>query len=327
MGETSRAETTADPRVSPLPRTGYCLQVTILPSTFRHLSFQADRSGLTIGAYRCRQLCRRLVHDCNVSETTGEKIRLRYAKTGTLRFLSHHDWMRSMERILRRANLPVRQTQGFHPGPRLVFALPLPLGAVALHDAMELELLSPHLDSDVLNRLQANSPDGLRFLKADVIPMKTTAMARRAVYAIAVPEQRRADVQDRIDAILTEPKCWVERMHPNPRRLNIRPFLRNLQLISGAVEFDLWVTPNGTARPDELAKLLDIHDLLDAGESVVRRDIEIHDELDGLPADFPPDGKPETEPLKHVLATVAKDTPNDATDATWGLSPNGPVVE
>ena len=51
----------------------------------------------------------------------GDKFRLRFEKAGVLRLLSHHDLMRVLERMLRRAGLPFKSTAGFHPGPRIVF--------------------------------------------------------------------------------------------------------------------------------------------------------------------------------------------------------------
>src|SRR5690242_10956811 len=68
------------------------------------------------------------------------KVRFRFRKDGALRLLSHHDLLRTFERMLRRAALPVRATRGFHPKPRLVFALSLPLGVVGCEEVAELEL-------------------------------------------------------------------------------------------------------------------------------------------------------------------------------------------
>jgi len=51
-----------------------------------------------------------------------DKFRIRFRKVGDLRLLSHHDLMRTFERMLRRAGLPFRSTEGFHPKPRMVFA-------------------------------------------------------------------------------------------------------------------------------------------------------------------------------------------------------------
>src|SRR6478752_3633404 len=68
----------------------------------------------------------------------GDKLRFRFRKVGDLRLLSHHDLMRCLERMLRRAAIPFKSTAGFHPGPRLVFALSLPLGVVARDEVLEL---------------------------------------------------------------------------------------------------------------------------------------------------------------------------------------------
>src|ERR1700749_5052019 len=69
-----------------------------------------------------------------------DKVRLRFRKDGSLRWLSHHDLLRTFERMLRRAELPFHSTQGFNPHPRLVFALSLPLGVVGRAEVAELEL-------------------------------------------------------------------------------------------------------------------------------------------------------------------------------------------
>src|ERR1700722_3525423 len=79
----------------------------------------------------------------NPGPMLGDKLRFRFSKTGTLRLLSHHDLMRCLERMLRRAALPFKSTAGFHPGPRVVFALSLPLGVAGLDEVVEIEFLQP----------------------------------------------------------------------------------------------------------------------------------------------------------------------------------------
>ncbi|MBV9124708.1 MAG: hypothetical protein JO112_15235, partial [Planctomycetes bacterium] len=71
---------------------------------------------------------------------------------------------------------------------------------------------------------------------------------------------------------------WVERTRPQPRRLNVRPYLRALRLLPGALEMDLWVSPQGTARPEEILGLLGVRDLLDAGAVLERTLLELQDE-------------------------------------------------
>ncbi len=261
---------------------------------------------------------------------TGDKLRFRFAKTGALRLLGHQDLVRSVERMLRRAAVPFRQTQGFHPGPRLVFALSLPLGADALNDVVELELTSPHAADDVLARLNRQTPEGLHFREARVVPLKSTAMVRRAVYRIAFPVEMTPSVEASAAELLAGERVWVDRLHPTPRRTNIRPYLRGLAVTPGEVLIDLWVTPCGTARGDELTRLLGLTEVVAGGSVLTRVGLEIHDELTSPPGDAPPDGRPETAPLEHVPAALARDAAHDASPppaATWGLSPNGPEVE
>src|SRR6478735_6876771 len=113
-----------------------------------------------------------------------DKVRIRFRKSGDLRLVSHLDLMRSLERLLRRATLPFRMTEGFHPTPRLVLAQSLPLGVVGHAEVMELELTQEVEPDEVLRRLRAQAPAGIEFRSAKRIPIKVTARPRRAVYRV-----------------------------------------------------------------------------------------------------------------------------------------------
>src|SRR3954465_15194683 len=121
---------------------------------------------------------------------TGDKLRFRFAKTGHLRLLSHHDLMRCLERMLRRAAVPFKSPAGFHPTPRLVFALSLPLGVVGRDEVVELELTEPRDGNELLAPLNAQSPTGLTFTSVAAVPMKATARVHRVVYELPLPADR-----------------------------------------------------------------------------------------------------------------------------------------
>src|SRR4051812_40815719 len=176
----------------------------------------------------------------------GDKFRFRFSKSGTLRLVSHHDLMRCGERMLRRAAVPFKSTAGFHPTPRLVFALSLPLGVVGANEVLELELTEPRDGNQLLEALQAQAPTGFTFLSVSPVPMKTTARVRRVVYALPLPPDRVPTAEAACAALLAEPKVWVERLRPSAKRLNIRPYLRGLSVDSSRLFTDLWVTQEGT---------------------------------------------------------------------------------
>ncbi|OWK46521.1 TIGR03936 family radical SAM-associated protein [Fimbriiglobus ruber] len=262
-----------------------------------------------------------------LAEPSGEKIRLRFRKDGTLRLLSHLDLMRCAERMLRRAEVPFKSTAGFHPTPRLVFALSLPLGVVGANEVVEIELTSPLTAEDVRGRLNRQAPPGLVFTAARTVDMKASAVPRRAVYFLPLPPDRAASLPPVVAELLARDKIWADRIRPKPRRVNVKPYIRAATVRPDGLVLDLWVTGTGGAKADEIARLLGLGDVLDAGAVVERTDLEIHDETP--PADdAPPAGPPETAPLEHAPAPAAGEEDDPAVGAaTWGMSPNGPVVE
>jgi hypothetical protein len=58
--------------------------------------------------------------------------------------------------------------------------------------------------------------------------------------------------------------------------VDLRPFLRDIRVLTDALEIDLWVTPKGTARPEEVLALLGLDDLTAEGAVVERTRLELH---------------------------------------------------
>jgi radical SAM-linked protein len=206
------------------------------------------------------------------------RLRFRFRKAGDLRLVSHHDLLRCLERMLRRAGLPFASTEGFNPKPRLTFALSLPLGVVGCDEVLDLELRQELSPNEVRERLARQAPAGLEILSAERVPRKARLGVRSLVYRVGLPAGRAAAVRERAAAVLADTACWIERTRPERRRLDVRPFLRDLRVTPDALEMHLWVTAAGTARPDELLELLGLGDLLAAGAVVERTRLELQDE-------------------------------------------------
>jgi radical SAM-linked protein len=219
--------------------------------------------------------------------TPRDKVRICFRKGGSQRLLSHHDLLRTFERMLRRATLPFHSSQGFNPRPRLVFALSLPLGVVGLAEVVELELDEPVEPAVVHERLTAQTPPGLTILHVQRIPPRAGARVRGLSYAVAFPAERAAAVQERIAEVRAAPACFVERARPPRRRLDLRPFLRDLRLTDSSgvarLEMDLWLTPAGTARPEEVLHLLGLADLVDGGAVLERTGLDLEDDSPSPP--------------------------------------------
>ena len=213
-----------------------------------------------------------------------DKVRIRFRKGDALRLLSHHDLMRAFQRMLRRAALPVQQSQGFHPQPRLIFALSLPLGVIGCEEVVEIELYQVLTLDELRERLVRQAPKGLDILSIRRIGVRDGAQVRRLTYRLAVPAERVATLAERIATVLASPECWVERTRPPVRRVDLRAFLSDLRLTelspnTFALEMELFLTPHGTARPDEVLTVLGLQDLVEAGAILERSCLELEDEF------------------------------------------------
>ncbi len=90
-----------------------------------------------------------------------QRLRIRYAKRGRLRFTSHRDFSRAFERAVFRARVPMAYSSGFNPHPRISYAGAAPTGAASEAEYVEIGLAEV-VDPDAVRReLAAAMPDGL----------------------------------------------------------------------------------------------------------------------------------------------------------------------
>jgi radical SAM-linked protein len=211
-------------------------------------------------------------------EPVRAKVRIRFRKGGDLRLVSHRDLMTCFERMLRRAGLPFRRTQGFHPKPRLVFALSLALGIVGGDEVVELELDAELAPEEIHARLARQAPPGLEIRSVRPIDPRARAWVVAVTYRVPVHPPHHPELRARMEALLDAPECWIERTRPQKRRINLRPYLRGLRLEADSLEIDLWVTPTGAARPEEILAVLGLDDVLAAGPILERSHLELFDE-------------------------------------------------
>jgi len=93
-----------------------------------------------------------------------QRLRIRYAKRGRLRFTSHRDFSRAFERALVRARIPMAYSSGFNPHPRISYAGAAPTGAASEAEYLEIGLATRLDPDDVRRELDAAMPDGLDVL-------------------------------------------------------------------------------------------------------------------------------------------------------------------
>ena len=106
-----------------------------------------------------------------------QKLRVRYAKRGRLRFSSTRDFQRALERALRRADVPMAFSAGFHPHPRISYANAAPTGTASEAEYFEMSVTERVDPYAVRTALDAALPPGLDVL--EVVEAAPGALADR----------------------------------------------------------------------------------------------------------------------------------------------------
>jgi radical SAM-linked protein len=141
-----------------------------------------------------------------------QRLRVRYAKRGRLRFTSHRDFSRAFERALVRARIPMAYSSGFNPHPRISYAGAAPTGAASEAEYLEIglaETVDPARLSDDLDRAL---PEGLDVLEVvEAVPGSLADRLEASRWRIDLPLPVDA-VTRAAEAFLARDSVGVERM-------------------------------------------------------------------------------------------------------------------
>jgi radical SAM-linked protein len=191
----------------------------------------------------------------------------RYCKEGEVRWISHLDLKRTLERAMRRADLPLSLTEGHNPRLKLSFGPPLPLAATG-----DAELLAVHLSEAIdprefQDRLNRQLPRGIEVTAAWAVPAHrrkvTFGDIDVAEYSVHVdgavdPEESRR----RVGELLERDELNVRRGGDRPERVvDLRPLILSIEVASAEPQgIDLRMRvrtgSHGGARPQEIVGLL-----------------------------------------------------------------------
>ena len=145
-----------------------------------------------------------------------QRLRVRFAKRGRLRFVSHRDFQRAFERALRRAGVPIAFSQGFTPHPKVSYAGAAPTAAASEAEYLEIAVTRPCDPDQVGAALDAVLPPGLDVL--EVVPAGPGGLPERleaSSWRIRLPGLEVAAAELAVATFLAAPEVTVERLTKN----------------------------------------------------------------------------------------------------------------
>ena len=158
------------------------------------------------------------------------KYRICYSEGEEVRFISHLDFLRTIVRTFRRAELPVKYSEGFNPHMVMTIGLPLSVGTTSVCDCLEVELTEEIDIPSAIERINAVAPRGIRLLgikKAEgLTPMYDIDSAK---YSAEFTSDKPIALEEYISA----PEVMIEKKSKRKiNEVNIKDFIRNIDVVS-----------------------------------------------------------------------------------------------
>lgn len=188
------------------------------------------------------------------------KIRIRFAKTGHMRYVGHLDLMRYFQKALRRAEIDVQYSQGFSPHQIMSFASPLGIGLTSEGEYMDIEVNSVMSSAEMKACINRAMTEGVQVLSCRKLPVegKTNAMA---LIAAADYEVRfrggytmfefAEQMTEQWKAFIGQPHiCIFKKTKKSETEMDIRPLILEDQVESSVFRLKLAAGSSQNLKPE-----------------------------------------------------------------------------
>ncbi len=193
------------------------------------------------------------------------RVRLKFSKTGPLRYIGNLDLQTIWERAARRADVPLAYSHGFHPQPKIHIASPLPLGCSSRCELVDLRLDQDVELADLGQRMEAALPQGMKVLGIEAVDDNAPALQSiliAAVYDVTLPAGYGTDdLCRRIKELLSSARLTRER---RGKTYDLRPLVEELVVKMDnsdgkpRLQMRLSAREGATGRPDEVLQALGV---------------------------------------------------------------------
>ncbi|MDA3902947.1 MAG: TIGR03960 family B12-binding radical SAM protein [Desulfuromusa sp.] len=171
------------------------------------------------------------------------RVRLKLSKLGRARMVGHLEYLKMFQRAVRRAELPIRFSQGFHPMPKISYLEALPMGVSSEAELIDLELFRHVPVEQVIDRINVQLPDGFKIVEGEVIPWKSSspsAAVASSCYRVPLPEPVPEDLHERISNFLNADQIIVSRLKKGlEKKIDIRPDVLELCQVGTELKIEL----------------------------------------------------------------------------------------
>ena len=189
------------------------------------------------------------------------KVRIKFTKTGPVKFIGHLDTMRYFQKAVRRSELPAAFSGGYSPHMIMSFAAPLGVGMESLAEYFDMELTEEIPCDEIVERLNREMADGFSVIQTAVAAEgkagNAMALVAAADYLITFREGKAPAGAwlEKLPEFLNQPVIETEKeTKKGVRLIDIRPFIYEMKELDGGIFVRLASASSNYTRPDTVMK-------------------------------------------------------------------------
>ena len=157
-------------------------------------------------------------------------LRIRFRKTGNLQYISHLDLQRTFARVLVRAGLPLWYTKGFNPHIKMVFGLPLSVGAESECEFLDIRIERDMSEDEIKTRLNGEVTDEMA-VTAVYRPTRKFADIAFAEYVYTVKGPGVVGACDKVRTLFSGgPLVVLKKSKSGEKETDIKPLIRRVSV-------------------------------------------------------------------------------------------------
>jgi radical SAM-linked protein len=195
------------------------------------------------------------------------RFRLTFAKKEAMRFTGNLDLHRTLERTMRRANLPLSYSQGFNPRPKITLASALPLGYTSEFELVDFWLKEGMAVDDIRHALEKSAPPGLGLIDLEEVALKEEKLQNAITSAtfLVILLEPAPELEGKVAELMASEEIIKEKIRKGKKRVyDLRQLIEDVKILPvdedkrQRLQMRLRAGEGKTGRPDDVLTELGI---------------------------------------------------------------------
>lgn len=205
------------------------------------------------------------------------KVRIKFAKRGSMKFIGHLDIMRYFQKVMRRAEVDIAYSEGFSPHQKMSFAAPLGVGATSEGEYLDIEVNSTGSSYEMIEKMNSTMVEGMKvlsYVKLDDNAANAMSLVAAADYLVSYREGHRPELFDDYMKLKEAFNTFInsdainvlKKTKKSEKEVNIKPMIYSTEINDGAICMKLATGSAKNLKPELVMQAFHNYNNLELGE-------------------------------------------------------------